>query len=292
MRRALLLPAAAVLALSAQAKGQSYDCALSVSEAGSTREAVVLLNRDGEALTGQWIGADATEPADLSGVWTGETVRFNAPGADGRPDAFAGIALETSEGGLALAGRSGPRFSGAWSGDCRALGALAPEPVEDEAAPGGLPFGDDAGETGEDRGFGDDAPGPMVPEGELMASGGAALDRENGFDLDAMALTERRAEGADLELRTIGRTMRMLAVDGGARMALYGADRPGYTDCFAIRRDLRAMPLRFDELSRGDHVCLLTDDGRYGAIELRGLPGRSDETLRFDARVWSNGEPL
>lgn len=290
MRRALLLPAAAVLALSAQAKGQSYDCALSVSEAGSTREAVVLLNRDGEALTGQWIGADATEPADLSGVWSGEILRFNAPGADGRPEAFAGIALDAADGSLALAGRSGAGFGSAWSGDCRALGAGAPEPVDDEAASGGSPFGDDAGEA-EDGGGRGVAPGD-IPEGELMASAGAMLDRETGFDLDAMALTERRTEGADLELSTIGRTMRMLAVDGGARMAVYGADRPGYNDCFAIRRDLRSMPLRFDELSRGDHVCVLTDDGRYGAIELRSLPDRSDETLRFEARVWSNGEPL
>ncbi len=290
MIRTLLLAAGAGLSIASMASAQSYDCALSVRDAGGDREVVALLQRDGEALTGQWIGADVTEPGALAGVWTGETVRFNAPDADGRAQAYAGVALETAGGALALAGRSGPGFEGVWSGDCRALSAGAPEVPAEDDAPGGSPFGDDDGESGAD---GVGAPAPVnVPEGDLMAEGGAALDRDSGFDLDRMALTERGADGADLELRAIGRSLHMLVVDGGARMALYGAERPGYNDCLAIRRDLRSMPLRFDELSPGDHVCVLSDDGRYGAIELRALPDRSDEALRFSARVWSNGEPL
>jgi hypothetical protein len=103
--------------------------------------------------------------------------------------------------------------------------------------------------------------------------GGAVILRSttelNGgqvFDFDAGRVDDRAS--ADLELVTLAVDNEALLPLNGARVGVFGADSPGFDGCRDTSLESRAILVQ--ELSTGNHLCVLTSEGNLTEIRIDG----------------------
>ena len=77
----------------------------------------------------------------------------------------------------------------------------------------------------------------------------------------------------------------MLTPVNGARIGVYGASKPGVSDCLATT--LGTGPLEVESLGVGTFLCYQTDAGRFGWLQISSF-NPSDGALTVTALTWAS----
>lgn len=119
------------------------------------------------------------------------------------------------------------------------------------------------------------APPEPTPTTEAIIYSGGILENafEGGFDLDNGQVNQ--AENDDVLFRQLPEGGVQLVPMNGLKMAVYGQDTPGFTECTTLEMADSALPL--DNYSEGTYICYRTGNGLPGRMLVLTLDPESGQ---------------
>jgi len=108
--------------------------------------------------------------------------------------------------------------------------------------------------------------------------GANTLNLQQTYLADLDTISQRRA-GADVWFEAETPTRLFLKPWGGARMAIWGPNRPNLRNCMAVRKSASKRSLT--HMRRGTYLCVQTNRGNIAVMQFYGLSSDYPHTARF-----------
>ncbi len=123
---------------------------------------------------------------------------------------------------------------------------------------------------------------PTATPYPILRTGKVDLDSSYKYDFDGGVLSPPSSD-ADLWFHSINAFDRNLEPQNGAQMALK-ASSPSLDDCMSA--SLSSSSISVFDLSVGNWICIKTNQGNYGRMEVESLSGAPINSVRLDYRIW------
>lgn len=123
---------------------------------------------------------------------------------------------------------------------------------------------------------------PNIAPSNPFSSGSLEIERGQMADLDQGRAG--REAGADIEFEAVTATELYLTPKNGATLAVVGSQPVDYAGCLAAPLAAKRIPA--SELSKGTHVCLRTDQGRYTLFQITQPVQSGPGVLAIEYTTW------